>query len=131
MSDPVVVVAAIIRDGNRVLLTRRRQDAHLGGLWEFPGGKVEEGESLEEALVREIFEELGMTIRPGKLYFEKEHVYPDRTVHLHFFECRIVEGAPQARDVADFRWTPPEDLDRFEFPDANRPLIRKLRSETQ
>ena len=128
-SNPVTVAAALIRDGDKFLLTKRFEDAHLGGLWEFPGGKVEEGESLEDALIREIREELGVEIEIGPLYFTQAHQYPGRLVHLHFFECRILEGTPVCRKAAGLIWVRSKEMAQLEIPEANRPLVRKLKAE--
>src|SRR5215813_11408352 len=98
------VVAAIIRQYDRILITQRPDHAHLARLWEFPGGKVEPGESLQVALHREIHEELGIKIRVEDEFFTVEHEYPAKSVRLHFFNCTIVEGEPQPFEVADLRW---------------------------
>src|SRR5689334_1295767 len=97
------VVAAIIRREGKFLITRRPGNVHLAGLWEFPGGKVEEGESLEEALVREIVEEIAVRVSVGAEFFQVEHQYPTRSVRLHFFDCTIVSGELQAIEVAEMR----------------------------
>lgn len=123
------VVAAIIRRDGRLLITRRPQNVHLAGLWEFPGGKVEPEESLEEALSREILEEVAIEIRVREQFFQVEHHYPARTVKLYFFNCEIVSGEPQPLDVADLRWVTPSELDQFQFPEADRELIRLLKQE--
>jgi mutator protein MutT len=122
----IVVVAAIIRRENQILITRRFNDVHLPGFWEFPGGKVESGESLFAALEREILEELGMKIRVEDEYFTIQHEYPERTVRLHFFNCSIVGGKPQALGVADMRWLRPGELGQFQFPPADEELIKRL-----
>ena len=125
----VTAVAAVIRDDDgRLLLTKRFEGAHLGGLWEFPGGKVELGETLRETLVREIREELEVSIHVGPLVLEQKHAYPDRTVHLHFFECQILDGEPSSKESREMAWVYPSELDRFEFPRANGPLLDKLRA---
>ena len=126
MSDAVAVAAAVIRRDGRVLVTRRPPGSHLGGLWEFPGGKIEGGESPADALVREIQEELGVTVRAGSLVFEHRHVYAERAVHLRFFDCAIIHGEPRALGVAEWRWVRPSELEGLEFPAANRELIRIL-----
>jgi mutator protein MutT len=100
--------------------------AHLGGLWEFPGGKVEAEESLEGALLREIREELGIEIAVGPEMFTIEHDYPTKSVRLHFFNCSIIQGEPQALDVSDLRWVTPSQLADFEFPPADAEVIQKL-----
>jgi 8-oxo-dGTP diphosphatase len=122
------VVAAVIRRDDKILITQRPDHVHLPRLWEFPGGKVEAGEVLEVALVREIREELGIKIRVNDEFFTVEHNYPDKSVRLHFFNCTILEGDPTPLDVADLRWVAPADLSRFDFPPADADLIVKLRS---
>jgi len=125
----ITVVAAVIRAGTNILITRRFSDVHLPGYWEFPGGKVEPGESLKIALQREIREELGVEIKVEDEFFTVDHVYPERTVRLHFFNCRIVAGEPQLLDVADMRWVEPHELSSFEFPPADLELIKRLRGD--
>ena len=123
------VVAALIRCNAKILITQRLDNVHLAGLWEFPGGKVEAGESLDAALHREILEELGVRIRVDAEFFAIDHDYPTQSVRLHFFNCTILEGTVQPLDVADLRWVTPSDLCNFEFPPADAALIAKLRSE--
>ena len=122
----VEVVAAIIRRAEKILITRRRDHVHLGGLWEFPGGKVEDGESLHSALQREVREELGIDVRVEDEFFTVEHEYPTKSVRLHFFNCTILQGEPQRLDVADLQWVDIATLPNFEFPPADMELIRKL-----
>ncbi len=126
---PIVrVVAAVIRRDGEFLITRRFAAAHLGGSWEFPGGKVEEGEDLTAALTREIEEEIGVDIEVGGELLRGSHAYPDRTVLIHFFECRVLAGEPVARGVAAFRWVPLDELFEAQLPEANRALLNKLRA---
>ena len=122
----VDVVAAIIRRNGKILITRRLDHVHLGGLWEFPGGKVEAEESLEGALLREIREELGMEVAVGTEIFTIEHDYPTKSVRLHFFDCSVIQGEPQPLDVSELRWVTPPQLAEFEFPPADAELIQKL-----
>ena len=122
------VVAAVIRMEGTILITQRLDHVHLAGSWEFPGGKVEAGESFECALVREIREELGIEIRVNDEFFTVEHEYPDKSVRLHFFNCTLLSGKPAALGVADLRWVAAGDLSQFEFPPADSALIAKLRS---
>ena len=122
----VEVVAAIVRRNGKILITRRLDHVHLGGLWEFPGGKVEAGEGLEVALQREISEELGVKIRIDNEFFTVEHDYVTKSVRLHFFHCTIVEGEPAPLAVADLRWVRPNELSRFDFPPADSELIATL-----
>ena len=123
----VEVVAAVIRREVKILITQRPDDVHLARLWEFPGGKVEPGESLEKALQREIREELGVRIAVGDEFYTVEHDYPGKSVRLHFFNCVIEEGEPAAIEVASLKWVLPAELSQFEFPPADAELIEKLR----
>lgn len=129
----VRVAAGVIRDDatGRLLLTRRAENAHLGGLWEFPGGKIETGESPEDAVLRELEEELSVRVRVGAALLEITHEYPDRTVHLKFFECRIVAGQPRAHNEGAMAWCKPEELVRYPMPEANTRLVRMLSGRTQ
>ncbi len=122
----VDVVAAIIRDNQKILITQRFDNVHLPGLWEFPGGKVEPDESLTAALEREIREELGVTILVGDEFFSVVHDYTPNSVRLHFFNCSIIDGEPHPLEVADMRWVRPEELGQFEFPPADADLIAIL-----
>jgi len=124
----IIVVAAIIRRGNQILITRRFDNVHLPGFWEFPGGKVEPGEALDAALAREIREELGVTIRIEDEYFTVEHTYPLRIVRIHFFNCSLLDGEPKPLEVADMRWVEASELGLFQFPPADEELIKRLRT---
>lgn len=124
----VEVVAAVIRRDGKILITQRLDDVHLARLWEFPGGKVEPGESLEAALEREIREELGVGISVADEFYTVEHDYPGKSVRLHFFNCVIEDGEPLALGVADLRWVQPAELAQFEFPPADAELIDRLRN---
>ena len=121
-----IVVAAIIRRDGKLLITRRFDNVHLPGLWEFPGGKVEAGESLQAALEREIDEEIGVHIRVADECFSVEHEYPSKTIRLHFFNCAISEGEPRALGVAELRWILPSELIQYPFPPADTHLISML-----
>ena len=122
----ILVVAAIIRRDETILLTRRPPDAHLPNLWEFPGGKVEPGESLIEALRRELLEELGVHAEVRDEYYATIHHYPTKTIDLHFFNCTIIDGEPRAIEVAEFRWVKSADLRAYEFPKADLELVERL-----
>lgn len=127
----IIVVAAIIRRDGKILITQRFNNVHLPGLWEFPGGKVEPKEPLDSALRREILEELGVAIHVEDECFTADHVYPTKSVRLHFFNCSIIQGEPQAVEVADLRWVEPAELGRFEFPAADARLIALLSSRSR
>src|SRR5580692_4901553 len=94
------VSAALIFHQGRLLITQRHADSHLGGLWEFPGGKLEAQETFEQCLIREIREELGMEIAVGKLFEEVTHAYETKTVHLKFFACKWISGEPETLGCA-------------------------------
>lgn len=131
MSAPpreVTVVAAVIEHDRAFLLTRRLQGTHLEGLWEFPGGKVEPGESHAAALCREVREELAVHCVVGDLVQSVSHTYPEKVVHLHFYRCRI-EGIPQPVLGQQMQWVPRAQLAALTFPDADRALIAQLLSE--
>jgi mutator protein MutT len=123
---PVDVVAGIVLRDGKMLITRRKAGSHLGGLWEFPGGKLEPGESWEAGLVRELREELGVEVEAGILRFETQHEYPEKTVRLKFYECRLLTGEPRPLDCDGIEWVAPDSLHRFEFPEADRKLIELL-----
>ncbi len=123
--DRIVVTAAVIRRGTVFLVTRRHEGAHLGGYWEFPGGKCEAGESLETCLVREIREELDVEARPGREVLACAHEYPGKIVELHFFECDLA-GEPRAVLGQEMRWVPQAELRRLQFPPADDALIDLL-----
>jgi mutator protein MutT len=129
MDNKVIDVAAglIFRDG-KLLITRRQADAHLGGLWEFPGGKCEPDETFEQCLVRELREELGVEIFVGGLFAEVVHAYPEKTVRLKFFFCRLLAGEPQPLDCAALQWVGKPELDEHAFPAADAQLLDKLRA---
>ena len=123
------VSAALIFHHGRLLITQRHANSHLGGRWEFPGGKRESGETFEQCLVREIREELGAEIRVGELFDEISHTYPEKSVHLKFFICKLVSGEPQPIDCAAVKWIDKAGLDTHEFPAADAQLLEKLKAE--
>ena len=123
----VVVAAVICRDG-KILITKRVDTAHLAGLWEFPGGKVEPGETLKAALMREIREEIGMNVIVFDQCLSVDHEYPRKTVRLHFFNCAIIAGEPRTIQVADFAWVTPPELTAYSFPEADRAIILRLQN---
>src|SRR5882757_1598181 len=125
----IEVSAALIFDGGRLLITQRQAGSHLGGLWEFPGGKREAGETFEQCLAREIREELGVEISVGELFEEISHDYPEKSVHLKFFLCKLLSGEPQMLDCAAVKWVTRTELAGFEFPAADAQLLKKLKFE--
>jgi mutator protein MutT len=121
----IIVLAAIIERDRKLLITRRLQGTHLAGLWEFPGGKCDEGETHEACLARELLEELGVSSFVGPELLSVEHTYPERTVRLHFRRCEI-GGEPQPLLGQEIRWIERADLRSLEFPEADRELIEML-----
>jgi 8-oxo-dGTP diphosphatase len=125
----IVVSAAVIIDAGRVLLSQRKAGTHLEGKWEFPGGKVEEGEDPRAALRRELVEELGIDAEPGAPIEVTFHRYPTKSVLLLFFEASLVPGSPPPRplDVAAVRWAEPADLRDEDFPPADLAVLERVR----
>ncbi|MBL7251770.1 Nudix family hydrolase [Alloalcanivorax sp. C16-2] len=130
MSSPlaeIVVVAAIIPDGDdRLCLSRRPEHKHQGGLWEFPGGKVEAGEALDHALARELHEELGLDGVRSTPFLTVRHRYPDLAVTLHFREVTAYSGVAHGREGQPVEWVPRSELSARAFPEANRPVAVAL-----
>lgn len=122
----VRVAAAIISRQGRYLIAKRKAGVHLAGFWEFPGGKCEPGESLENCLRRELQEELDVIISNPVPFEIVHHSYPDKTVELHFFRCSISGGVAEARECAEIRWVSREDLHLYRFPPADEPVLRAL-----
>jgi mutator protein MutT len=123
----IEVSAALIFRAGKLLITQRHAKTHLGGLWEFPGGKREADETFEQCLVREIREELGVEISVGELFAEVAHAYPEKSVHLKFFICQLLSGEPQPLDCAAVNWVAKTELADFEFPAADAQLLEKLK----
>lgn len=125
----IEVSAGLVFRSGKLLITQRHADAHLGGLWEFPGGKREADETFEQCLVRELREELGVDVVMGKLFDSVTHAYPERTVLLKFFLCTLPTGEPQAIDCAAVKWVNREELLKHDFPGADAGLLTKLITE--
>ena len=130
MQAPVVsVVVGIIEHQGHLLITKRKAGTHLEGSWEFPGGKQEVGESLEECLHREIWEELRVTVSAPIFFANIRHEYAEKLVDLHFFRCSWMSGIPQAIDCCEFAWVRVEHLQVDLFPAADQKILQKLISE--
>ena len=124
----IQVVAALIWEGDRFLICQRPETKARGLLWEFVGGKVEPGETRQQALIRECREELDITVEPESLLMELTHVYPDLTIHLSLFRCRMVKGPPRLLEHRAMRWIRPEETEQFPFCPADEEILKKLRS---
>jgi 8-oxo-dGTP diphosphatase len=121
----IEVVAAVLEVDGRFLLTRRQAGTHLAGMWEFPGGKIEPGETHVDALRREIKEELGTDVDVHALILETSHTYPGRTVTLYFYDCSLI-GAPSPLLGQEMRWVARAELTTLGLPPADADLIRVL-----
>ena len=126
MPAKIRVVAAMIDNGGRYLITQRRPTATLPLLWEFPGGRVEEGESDEAALARELREEMGIQVDVLERTMHVEHSYPDYDIDFRVYRCRTVSGEIKHVKVHDHRWVDPRDLDKYEFPAADEKTVALL-----
>lgn len=120
------VVAALIWQGDRFMICQRPAHKARGLLWEFVGGKVEPGETGEEALVRECREELDITVAVGDVFMDVTHVYPDLTVHLTLYHARIVSGEPRLLEHKDLRYITPAEIGQYPFCPADEEILRKI-----
>jgi len=127
MASGVIDVAAglVERDG-LILITQRKEGSHLAGLWEFPGGKREPAETWQDCLVRELHEELAITVTVGELRYETVHHYPEKSVRLRFYAAVLMSGEPRPVDCAAVAWVGPKDLPTYAFPEADRELVALL-----
>lgn len=123
----IEVAAGLVFRAQRLLITQRQSGAHLGGLWEFPGGKREPGETYEGCLARELREELGIEVEVQELIEEVKHEYPEKTVRLRFFRCAWREHEPRAIGCAALAWITAEQLSDYPFPPADARLLQRLR----
>jgi 8-oxo-dGTP diphosphatase len=124
-----LVVAGLMADGDRVLITQRRADQALPLQWEFPGGKVEPGEAPTAALARELDEEIGVTVEVGRIWEVLFHAYPAFDLVMLVYACRIVSGEPRAVEVADVQWVETARLHEWDILPADRPLVERLVAE--
>ncbi len=124
----VEVVAALIWDKDKFLICQRPADKARGLLWEFVGGKVEPGETKEQALIRECQEELAITVEPHEVFTEVMHKYPDITVHLTLFNCTISKGQPQLLEHNDMKWITSAEIPNYDFCPADEEILKKIQS---
>ena len=120
------VVAALIWKNNKFMICQRPAHKARGLLWEFVGGKVEPGETKEQALIRECREELAVTLTVGDVFMDVTHEYPDLTVHLTLFNATIAEGIPQKLEHNDIRWITPSEIPNFEFCLADVEILKRI-----
>jgi 8-oxo-dGTP diphosphatase len=123
----VVAAAVVIRDG-RVLLTRRAEGQHLAGMWEFPGGKLEEGEAPEATVVRECREECGIDVEVTDILDVTHHRYPEKEVLLLFYRCALIAGDVQHLQVADHAWVTPTEIANYALPPADARVVARIQA---
>ena len=123
----IEVVAALIWQGDRFMACQRPAHKARGLQWEFVGGKVEPGETKEQALIRECREELAVTVEVGDVFMDVVHTYPDLTVHLTLFHASIAEGIPQKLEHCDIRWITVEEIQEYDFCHADQVILDRLR----
>lgn len=121
----IVVSAGVVKRDGRIMICQRKPDVHNGFKWEFPGGKLEKGESPEEALRRELREELNIDAEVGRIMDVMYHSYPDRDVLILFYGCRILEGEPQTVDCNAVEWVLPDDLLKYDFAGGDRRFVER------
>jgi 8-oxo-dGTP diphosphatase len=122
----IEVAAGLVFRSGKLLITQRYPDAHLGGFWEFPGGKRHPEEAFEACLQRELMEELGIEVAVGELVESIEHTYPEKAVFLKFFRCEWLRHEPQPLGCPAFRWITRDELSKYQFPPADAHLLKKL-----
>ena len=124
------VCAAVVMRGRRFLLATRPDGTHLAGHWEFPGGKVHAGETLAACIIRELEEELGVTVADPVEIAVIEHVYPEKRIRLHFMRCTLADAAePKPQDGQQVDWFTPEEMEELHLAGADREFIKKLKSK--
>ena len=133
MSAPprIEVAAGLVFRAGKLLITQRPAASHLGGLWEFPGGKREPTESFEDCLHRELEEELGIEVAVKELVETVTHDYPEKSVTLNFYRCEWKANEPRALGCPDFRWIEPDELAHYKFPDADVKVVEMLTHRTE
>ena len=127
MRNMTEVVAALIWNDDKFMICQRPAHKARGLLWEFVGGKVEHGETKEQALIRECREELAVTISVGNVFMDVVHEYPDLTVHLTLFNATIADGKPQKLEHNDIQWITPREIPNYEFCPADEEILRKIK----
>ena len=125
------VVAALIWQGNKFMICQRPEHKARGLLWEFVGGKVESGETKEQALIRECKEELNILISVGDVFMDVIHEYPDIMVHLTLFNATIFEGEPQKSEHNDIQWIMPSEISNYEFCPADEEILEQILKRSQ
>jgi 8-oxo-dGTP diphosphatase len=125
------VTAAVIESQGKILIARRKKEDRWGGLWEFPGGKMDRGEKPEACLRRELGEELGVEARVGELLCSSRIDHRDYSIELLVYAVTVISGKPLAREHDELRWVEPNELGRYEFPELDRPAVRLLQERSR
>ena len=125
----IAVVAALLVRGGKLMIAQRPAGKHMAGKWEFPGGKIEKGETPERALERELWEELGVKTRTGRIYHAIHHSYPEKDILLLFYRSRLIEGEPRPIEEADIRWIEEAQIRDFDWAEADAPLIDLIEND--
>ena len=123
----LIGVAVIWDETGKILIDKRRSEGSFGGLWEFPGGKKEAGETIEDCIKREVLEELGIEVALEEHLITIEYNYSEIRVKLHVYHCRYLRGILKAIECDEFRWVTLDEIDRFTFPEANEQIITALK----
>lgn len=130
-ASPQIVTAAVIESDGHILIAKRRQGSRFAGKWEFPGGKLEKGETPEQCLKRELQEELDITTDVGELVSSSEYSYtPEWTIRLLAYRATVISGVFNLNDHEEIRWVRPADLARYDFPEADKPIVEILMRES-
>ena len=129
--DAIEVAAGLVFREGKLLITQRPPQGHLGGLWEFPGGKREPGETFEDCLHRELMEELGIEVAIERLVESITHAYPEKTVRLRFFRCAWRRHEPRPLGCPAFAWIERSELSDYRFPEADARLLRELSDQDE
>ena len=129
--NSIEVAAGLVFRKGHLLITQRPADAHLGGLWEFPGGKRNPDETFEECLRRELMEELGIEVEVGDVFETIAHDYPEKAVHLKFFRCVWVRHEPETRGCPAYAWVRQDQLNNYSFPAADARLLERLQKNPE
>jgi 8-oxo-dGTP diphosphatase len=128
MKKQVHVAVGVIKKDDLIFIAKRHELQHQGGKWEFPGGKVEAGETVTQALARELNEEIGIDVQSSTPFLEIHHDYPDKSVHLDIHLVEEFDGQARHLEEQDHKWVAISDLNNYEFPAANVVIIEKLQS---
>lgn len=128
MKKQVHVAVGVIKKANLIFIAKRHDEQHQGGKWEFPGGKVEAGETVTQALARELNEEIGIEVKSSTPFLEIHHDYPDKSVHLDIHLVEEFDGEARHLEGQDHKWVAISDLNNYEFPAANVVIIEKLQA---